>query len=65
MKRTAFGITELDRMVKFVHELNELGKKHQVGLSSGDDIYLTLDGDLTPLILDSYDSNDLSVVVPV
>jgi len=63
--RRTFGIPELDRLVKFVYELNELGKKHQVGLGSQEEIYLVLDGKETPFLLDTFDTNDLSVVVSV
>lgn len=63
--KTMLSIPELDRVVKFVHALNELGKTYKVGLCLGDAdaIHLQMDGKVLPLQLDSYDEWDLSLVV--
>lgn len=60
------SVNELDRTVKFLHDLNELAHKHKIGLSSYEDIRLTMDDQDTPFILDASGSphgDDLQLLV--
>lgn len=62
------AIGDLDRVVKFVHDLNEMAHKHNVGLSSMEDIYLTMDGEELPFVLDASGTDygdPLQVAVPL
>lgn len=64
MKRT-LAISELDRVVKFAHELDQLSHTYQVGLSSYEAINLSIDGLLIPFELEEDGDRRLSLVVSV
>lgn len=53
MKKTFYSVVELDRVVKFLDGLNKLAAVHKIGLSSYEDIILTMDDEETPFRLDA------------
>lgn len=65
MKKIDYTVADLDRVVKFLDGLNKLAAVHKVGLTSYEDIVLTMDERETPFALASEDDSTLSLVVSV
>lgn len=55
MTRTAYTVDDLDRITKFVHGLNLLGKQHNVFLGAEGDLWLGTDATAFNVELDSID----------
>lgn len=63
MKKT-LTIGDLDRVVKFVNDLQTIAVKHNIGLYTlEDDISLSINGETSPFVLYAEDDRTLSLVV--
>jgi hypothetical protein len=67
VSQVSFTVKELDRVVKFVHGLNQLAAEHGVVLDSYSDQFVAVDGKDTPFHLRWADeeSQYVSMVVPL
>lgn len=65
--KTEYSIKELDRVLKYVNELNRLGLSHGIRVDSLADQFVALDGEETVFTLRTDDENELyvSIVVPL